>query len=124
MIAIFGAAITIIINVIFVPAYSYVACAWATLAAYAGMMVFSYILGQKHFPIKYNVRAISVYMIIALGFYFLSFTYDSMENTVLKVVLNNLFVILFAWIVYKLEFSNLKKLRANGNTNDQSNKPV
>lgn len=124
MIAIFGAAITIIINIIFVPSYSYVACAWATLAAYAGMMVFSYILGQKHFPIKYNVRAISVYMILALGFYFLSFTYDSMENTVLKVVLNNLFVIFFAWIVYKLEISNIKKLRANGNTTNQSDQPV
>ena len=96
--------------------YSYIACAWATLAAYSSMMILSYILGQKYFPIKYNVRAISVYVIIALGFYFISFTYSDMESTIIKLILNNLFVILFAWFVYKLEFSNLKKLRANGNT--------
>lgn len=121
IIAIVGAIITIVINVIFVPYYSYVACAWATLAAYAGMMILSYILGQKYFPIKYNIRAISVYTLLALGFYFLSFTYNGIESTAVRISLNNLFVIFFAWIVYKLEISNIKKLRANGNTTDQSN---
>lgn len=118
MIAIAGAVITVVVNVIFIPTYSYIACAWATLFAYAGMMILSYILGQKYYPIKYNVRAISVYVIIALGFYFLTFTYSGMESTFLKLVLNNLLVILFAWFVYKLEFPNLKKLRANGNTSN------
>ncbi len=121
IIAIVGAVITIVINVIFIPTYSYVACAWATLSAYAGMMVLSYILGQKYFPIKYNIRALSVYTIVALGFYFLSFSYQGIENTIVRVLLNNLLVILFAGMVYKLEFSNLKKLRANGNTSNQSN---
>ncbi len=124
IIAIVGAVITIAINVIFVPTYSYIACAWATLAAYAGMMVLSYVLGQKYFPIKYNLRAITVYLILALGFYFISFTYSEMESTILKLVLNNLFVILFAFIVYKLEISNIKKLRANGNTTNKSDQPV
>lgn len=122
MIAIFGALITIAVNVIFVPQYSYVASAWATLAAYAGMMILSYFLGQRYFPIKYNIRAISVYTIISLGLYFISFTYQSMESVFLKLVLNNLLVILFAWLVYKLEFSALKKLKANAaNTENKSN---
>lgn len=116
IIAITGAVITIIINVIFIPTYSYFACAWATLAAYAGMMILSYILGQKYFPIKYNIKAISVYILTALVFYFITFTYSGMESTILKLTLNNLLVILFAWFVYKLEFPNLKKLRANGNS--------
>ncbi|MGZ4044414.1 MAG: hypothetical protein ACXVO9_14515, partial [Bacteroidia bacterium] len=107
-----------------VPHYSYVACAWATLAAYGGMMVLSYLLGQKYYPIKYNLRAMFVYTFLALGLYFLSFVYSEM-NMGLKVILNNLLVILFAWIVYKLEFANIKKIRANAaNTNSQSNKPV
>jgi len=116
IISVIGAVITIVVNVIFVPSYSYVACAWATLAAYGGMMVLSYILGQKYFPIKYNLRAISVYTVIALGLYFLSFLYSNMENVVLKVFLNNLLVILFVFLVYKLEFPNLKKLKTNVNT--------
>lgn len=116
IIAIVGAIITIVVNVIFVPHYSYVASAWATLAAYSGMMILSYVLGQKYFPIKYNIKAILVYTVIALGFYFISLTYGEMENIVLKVILNNLFVAFFVFILYKLEFSNIKKLTQNVST--------
>lgn len=110
-IAIVGAVVTIVINVIFVPAYGYMACAWATLAAYGTMMVVSYVLGQKHFPVKYNLRSMFVFFLFAIGFYMISLSYSGMENTILKVVLNNLFVILFAWLFYKLEFSNLKNVK-------------
>jgi len=113
LIALVGAAITVVINIVFVPRYSYVACAWATLAAYGSMMLLSYLLGQKHYPVKYNLRAISVYTVVSLGLYCLSFTYDTVESTIVKLALNNLLVIIFGWLVYKLEFSNLKKLRAN-----------
>ena len=116
IIAIVGAIITIVVNVIFVPHYSYVASAWATLAAYSGMMVLSYVLGQKCFPIKYNIKAITVYTVIALGFYFITLTYNGMENVILKVILNNLFVAFFVFILYKLEFSNIKKLTKNVST--------
>lgn len=118
IIAIVGAIITIVVNVIFVPHYSYVASAWATLAAYSGMMVLSYVLGQKYFPIKYNIKAITVYTLIALGFYFISLTYNGMENVILKVILNNLFVAFFVFILYKLEFSNITKLTKNVSTHN------
>lgn len=113
MIAIAGAIITIVINVLFVPAFSYVACAWATLAAYAGMMVLSYHLGQKYFPVKYNIRAILTYTILALLLYLVSFVFKGFESVMIRVVLNNLLVMLFAFLVYKLEFKNLKKLKSN-----------
>jgi hypothetical protein len=83
------------------------------------MMLLSYFLGQKYYPVKYNLRAISVYSIIAVGFYCLSFTYENMSNTMVKLLLNNLLVIIFAWLVYKLEFSNLKKLRAHANPDNK-----
>lgn len=124
IISVSGAVITIVINLIFVPTYSYVACAWATLAAYGGMMCLSYFLGQKYFPIKYNIRAMMVYTSITLGLYLLSRTYSDMESTFVKVVLNNLLIGIFVWVIYKLEINNLKKLQANVTTNDQSNKPV
>lgn len=122
IIAIVGALITIVINVVFVPAYSYVACAWATLAAYGVMMILSWYLGQKYYPIKYNLRAITVYFLLALGLYFLSMTYNSFNSVLIKLFLNNLLVILFAWLIYKLEINNLKKIRSNaGNTHSKSN---
>jgi O-antigen/teichoic acid export membrane protein len=112
-IALTGAAITIAINIIFVPVFSYTACAWATFLAYGGMMVLSYVLGQKYFPVKYNLRAITVYSSLALGLYLISFTYQDLSTPLLRLVLNNLFVISFAWIVYKLEFATIMKLKRN-----------
>lgn len=111
IIAIIGAVVTIVINVIFVPMFSYMACAWATLAAYATMMTVSYYLGQKNFPIKYNIRAMMVFFVLAIGFYMISITYSGLESSLIKVILNNLFVILFARLFYKLEFSNLKNIK-------------
>ncbi|RYE22051.1 MAG: polysaccharide biosynthesis protein, partial [Sphingobacteriaceae bacterium] len=50
-----GAILTIILNLIFIPKYSYMASAWISLIAYATMMVLSYILGQKNYPIPYQL---------------------------------------------------------------------
>lgn len=113
IVAIAGAAITLIINVIFVPAYSYIACAWATLAAYGGMMILSYFFGQKHYPVKYNLRAIMVYTLLTLALYAFSFIGQWFDSTALQLVLNNLLILVFVWIVYKLEFNNLKNLNSN-----------
>ncbi len=113
IISLAGAAVTLLINIIFVPTYSYIACAWATLAAYGTMMILSYLLGQKNFPIKYNLRAIAVYGLLTLALYLLSRTYSGLDNAVLRVFLNNLLIVLFVWVIYKLEINNLKKLNSN-----------
>lgn len=110
IIAVCGAIITIAINVIFVPEFSYIACAWATLGAYGSMMVLSYILGQKFFPVRYNLRALMVYTAITAVLFFVSKLFSSVDSFVLRIALNNLLVLLFVWIVYKLEINNLKKL--------------
>lgn len=66
-----GALITIVVNIILIPKYSYVGSAWATLAAYFVMMVVSYVLGQKHYPINYPVFRILSYLAVAIGIYLL-----------------------------------------------------
>ena len=111
MITIMGAVITLAINFIGIPKFGYIACAWATLASYGAMMVASYVLGQKYYPVKYNLRSIFVFTFLALGFYFISTVYSEMENIYIKLILNNILLGLFAFIFYKLEFDNLKKLK-------------
>jgi O-antigen/teichoic acid export membrane protein len=68
-----GAILTIIINVVFIPKYSYMASAWASLIAYASMMVLSYIWGQKNYPIPYNLKKNLAYIISSLIIVYLSF---------------------------------------------------
>ncbi len=120
-ITIAGAVVTLIINFAFVPTYSYMACAWATFAAYGVMMVISYFLGKKHYPVNYNLRAISLFFFLALGFYFLSLLWVDMPMPYVKLILNNLLVLLFVYLFYKLEFSNIKKFKNSTSANDQSN---
>lgn len=69
-ITLIGAAITLVINYIFVPKYSYMACAWATCICYGTMMVLSYIWGQKVYPIPYAWKKLVAYMLIVLVVYF------------------------------------------------------
>jgi O-antigen/teichoic acid export membrane protein len=118
IITLIGAVITLAINLVFVPTHSYMASAWATLAAYGSMAVISYFLGQKHYPIKYNIRAMAVFLILALGLYFLSFLWQGLDNKYLRLILNNLLVVLFVFLFYKLDFSNLKKFK--NQTSDNS----
>ncbi|MBD79157.1 MAG: polysaccharide biosynthesis protein [Crocinitomicaceae bacterium] len=68
-IAIGGALITICLNIILIPIYGYVGSAWVTLIVYASMVVSSYILGQKHYPIPYNVPKVLGYLTLSLLLY-------------------------------------------------------
>lgn len=60
--ALVGAAITLIGNFIFIPTLGYVACAWVTFTAYGSIMIISYIIGQRHYPIPYDLKRIGLYI--------------------------------------------------------------
>ncbi len=64
-----GCAVLIAVNVIFVPQYGYIACAWAGFAGYGTAMLLSYFVGQKHYPIHYPLKSIGVYVLITLFFF-------------------------------------------------------
>ena len=66
VVSLFGAGITIVLNVLFIPQYGYMASAWATLVCYASMAIISYVLGQKYYPVHYNLRKILGYIIWAV----------------------------------------------------------
>lgn len=72
-ISIFGALITLLINIIFIPKFGYMASATATLFAYATMAVTSYTLGKKHYVIPYNLKKIGLYLAMSIMFSGLSF---------------------------------------------------
>jgi len=86
-----GAILTIVLNLLFIPKYSYVASAWISLIAYATMMVLSYILGQKNYPIPYQLKKNVVYLLSSVVIVYLSFTVFHRS-----LVIGNLFLVLFA----------------------------
>ena len=61
-----GCIVLIAVNVLFVPVYGYMACAWAGFAAYGISMVVSYFAGQKYYPVPYPLREIAFYVVVAI----------------------------------------------------------
>jgi O-antigen/teichoic acid export membrane protein len=103
-----GALITILINYFFIPEFGYYASAIATLAAYGTMMCLSYYYGRKYYPIPYNFRKICFYFSISLIFAGLSF-YIFNRN----LVIGSLFLLVFLFLVYRMESERLKKIFLN-----------
>lgn len=64
-------AVMISINVLFVPKYGYWACAWGGFVGYGLAMVISYVIGQKKYPINYDMRTIVTFFVIAAAYYFI-----------------------------------------------------
>lgn len=71
-IAIIGASVTIIMNVLLLPVVGYIAAAWTHLTAYLLMTLISWFWGQKYFPVPYETGRIFLFIIVALGVYGLS----------------------------------------------------
>jgi len=108
---VFGAIVTVAINIIFVPRYGYMASAWATLICYASTMVLSYFISMKHFPVKFEMLRIGLYFAISLTLYFVS-RQISFESRAMELIVNNSLILLFASVVFFIEkpsFSLLKK---------------
>lgn len=70
LVSLSGAALTILLNLWWIPVLGYVGSAWATLACYASMAIVSYLLGQKYYPVDYPVKRILAYIGLGIGLYF------------------------------------------------------
>lgn len=57
-----GVAVTVVLNVLLVPAMGYMGCAWAALCSYFIMMAASYIVGNAKYPIGYPAGRLLGYM--------------------------------------------------------------
>lgn len=61
-ISLIGAAITIVLLFGLIPSFGYMGAAWATFVCYASMAAISYVWGQRHYAVPYNVSRILGYM--------------------------------------------------------------
>ncbi|MES2621154.1 MAG: oligosaccharide flippase family protein [Bacteroidota bacterium] len=98
-----GAIFTIALNVIFIPKYGYIASAWATLACYSGMAIVSYILGQKYYPVEYDMKSFFKYFFVSMLFYFLFSMMNSPSAFAMQLppfVLSSIFMFLFLVFVW------------------------
>jgi len=107
--ALTGAAITLGLNILLLPLMGYMGSAIAVFVCFLVMLVISYLLGQKHYPIPYNTKRIVSYFIVALILFSVSF-FTRNYIPILKYFLHCVFVILFLLTVFKFEKSELRTL--------------
>lgn len=101
-IALFGASLTVLINILYIPKFGYMACAWATLIVYFTQMVISYILGQRHYPIPYNLKKFIFYISLALALFFLS-PYVKVDNFTVNLFIQNSLLLMFVLTAVYIE---------------------
>jgi len=101
-ISIFGAVLTLILNFWLVPIIGYMGAAWATFICYGFMMVASYIVGQKYYPINYNVKKLLGFFGLSILFYFVSILMH-FENHILHLTINTFILLLYVFILFMIE---------------------
>lgn len=94
-----GCTILILMNIFLIPKYGYIACAWAGFTGYGVAMLLSYFVGQKKYPIRYDLKAIGSYVLLAAVLY-LAGEYIPVSNIYLRMTFRTVLLLLFiAYIV-------------------------
>jgi O-antigen/teichoic acid export membrane protein len=104
-ISIIGAIVTLALNYWLIPVYGYYGSAVATIAAYGSMMFISWFLGNKEYPIPYDMKKIGGYLGLSIAFSILSF-YFFRENYYVGTAL----LLLFLYFIYYSEKDTLRRI--------------
>lgn len=111
--SIVGFIVTLVINIVFIPMYSYMASAWASLASAVVMVVLSYVFGQKYYPIHYKLKTLGLYfglvLLLLAAMYLVSF-----DLPIVDIVYRTALVVVYVAIVVWREWPLLRpKKRVN-----------
>ena len=93
-ITLIGAVITILINVLFIPVYGYMASAWAHVVSYGAMIVFSFIFAGKHYKVNYEMNKMVSYLVLAVAMVLFGYNFNY-SNIYTELGVNTLMILLF-----------------------------
>ena len=96
-----GCAVLFAVNILFIPEYSYWACAWGGVAGYGTAMVLSYIIGQQKNPIPYPMKDIATYVVVTIVLFAAMKAVPGSWPTVLTLAVNTTLIILFLALIVK-----------------------
>lgn len=106
-IAIFGAVITIVLNIILIPKYGFIGSAWANFFCYLGMMLISYFWGRKIYKVNYEIKKLLVYALLAVLIYYIS-TIIKIDNAIVSFLISSILFLTYVGIAFINERKFLK----------------
>ena len=98
-----GCTVIIVANILFVPRFGYIACAWAGFAGYLTAMLLSYIVGRIYHPITYPRRSIATYVIMSILFFAAMHYGQQLLPLWASLCLNTLLIALFVAHVVRFD---------------------
>ncbi len=102
-----GTVIIVVGNILLVPTFSYMGSAWAAFMCYFVIMLVSYYFGQKYMPIKYELKRIGFYTLLALALYGISLLSDKYDlylgKSWLEYVEKTILMGIFVWVILEKE---------------------
>ena len=97
-----GCAVLLAVNIIFVPKYGFMACAWGGFAGYGVAMLASYFVGQKYYPLKYPIKEIVLYVVLAyVLFRLMDLSVD--WPMIGRLAFNTLLILIFVAVIVKFD---------------------
>ena len=99
-----GCIVLILTDVLLIPRFSYMACAWAGFAAYGVSMLTSYFVGQRYYPIKYPLKEIGIYLLLTLILFAGIIVSNAVLPTWASLPVNTLLVLIFLAYMVKKDF--------------------
>jgi O-antigen/teichoic acid export membrane protein len=103
-----GCAVLIALNILLIPRFGYMACAWAGFAGYGVAMLLSYFVGQKKYPIRYDLKAIGSYALAAAAAYAAA-EYVTIDHLYLRLAYRTALLLLFVAVTFAPEIKKRKK---------------
>lgn len=95
-----GCILTILMNILFVPSYGYMACAWTAFTVYLLMMLSSFFVGRKYYPVEYDIKNGIFYFVLALLLYFTGL-FTPIADTLTLLLFRCLLIITYIIIVIR-----------------------
>jgi O-antigen/teichoic acid export membrane protein len=114
-VSLFGAGLTIGLNLYWIPLLGYMGSAYATLICYAVMAALSYVLGQKYYPVAYDMKSVLGYMTLGIGLYLASTELQPLlrwQSGCLASALMLLYLLIT--LLFELRQSRIQRLKLQG----------
>ncbi len=96
-----GCAVLLLVNIIFVPKYGFMACAWGGFAGYGVAMLASYFVGQKYYPLNYPLKDIALYVWLTIMAFTVMFIVRGSQSLLVSLSVNTLFILLFVVVIIR-----------------------
>ena len=105
ILSVLGCALTVLIIVVLAPRYGFMGCAWASVIANGGVMLFSYILGQKYYPVAYEIRKLGGYVLLTSLCYGLEWGIGCVleGSPLLQMASNTVVLVVFSLVILRRE---------------------